>query len=154
MNNERAVLVDLTAPLAERERKQLPPPEGMAQFWPVAWFPDSTRLLFTGDDFEGLYIYSVDSGQAELLVEEGGVPFWLEPGRLIAYVYWPGGETSPELRSHDVVSGEVRTLDLGALADPITRDVIDAKLMVTPDAGTLVYMVRQTEGDIWLAELE
>jgi len=138
-------MVNLQAGFDQREPVQLP---GLGDdddgFSGYAWTSDSSSILGAGDE-GGVYLYSIATGSYTRLTESGYFPVWVESPDTLIYV---DGEED-RIMFLDRSTGQPVPLDTGELEVSNWR-----WLHVAPDGKSLIYIVREEEADIWMAEFE
>ena len=134
---------------ADTERVALPSPLGeIGRAWTVGWTQDGKSILATAivesDRDQGIFLYSVEGGTYKHLVDGGDSPALLGPSTLL---YRDQESDLPMVL--DLGSGRTRAMETGGM------DTSDWKeIRVAPGGMALVYMVREEESDVWMAELQ
>ena len=130
---------------------KLPPLTDGDEFFAVSsWSPDGKLLAGHGYSptrnprQDGIYVYSLDSGQYEKLTDSGANPRWLSDSRVLLYQAVPN---LFRLRAVDRASKEVWEV-LSAERENLSNPVVSG------DDRTLYYVsTHQLESDVWLISL-
>ncbi len=130
---------------------KLPPLTDGDEFFAVSsWSPDGKLLAGHGYSStrnprqDGIYVYSLDSGQYEKLTDSGANPRWLSDSRVLLYQAVPN---LFRLRAVDRASKEVWEV-LSAERENLSNPVVSG------DDRTLYYVsTHQLEADVWLISL-
>ena len=140
-----AWIVDL-APGNRGSARALPSPSDSHVFLPGSWSPDGRSLSgvvfrLDGQNPDGLWVYSLESGRYQRLTDFGNQSAWLRDGRRLLF-----RRLRPEggIFLFDTRSKESRQV----LAVP--RIGVRASLRLSRDNRLISFVETATEGDVWL----
>jgi Tol biopolymer transport system component len=142
-NSEGGQWLDLRNGPGERELFQLPrPSEAGGKLVPTSWSPDGSSILVEVEG-GGVFVYRIETGEYRQLSESGRNSAWVPGSSVVLF------RKDDELWAVDSLSGASDRVDTGNL-DLSQVDVVH----IDAGKGNLIYIVRQNEADIWMAELE
>jgi Tol biopolymer transport system component/tRNA A-37 threonylcarbamoyl transferase component Bud32 len=147
---------DAAVPWNEQSPQLLPAlNEPDSRFLPWSWSPDGRRLagseLMADGRFQGIFVYSFDKGRFEKLPSvaptlpswgaQSSFGVWLRDSRRLMF------PASDKLNLIDSRSGEIKEI---LSVSPHSIGYVS----VSADNRTIYFVLKQEEGDIWLASLK
>jgi Tol biopolymer transport system component len=133
-------------------RRLVPLAESGSWLWLRSWSADGRKLAATrmrpDGGSAGFGIYSLESGQFQLLVPSGGYPVWLRDGRRLLFLEREGGAVragTGKMLVMDSVSREVREAVSAGLHE------FAGNFGLPRDEESLYFTLIQIEADVWLA---
>jgi Tol biopolymer transport system component len=153
LSDSNSLILDASGKFPTKKFQVLPPLEKTNHFQPWSWSPDGKWLAGDGmrkDDsrMRGVFLYSIDSGKYEKLVDAeplriGCNPIWLADGRTLLYT------NKVAANRNEIFMIDRITKKSQKIYSPPPSVIIDS-LVISKDKRTIFYIRPNPEGDVWL----